>query len=48
MMTDKKQAATLAELTWKYCASCSPDSREDCEKCWAEWSAEPDTAAPGV
>ena len=19
---------------WEYCATCSPDSDEDCEKCW--------------
>lgn len=26
-----------AELTWKYCSTCSPNSKEDCIKCWEEW-----------
>lgn len=27
-------------LTWRYCASCTPRSQEDCEKCWAQWKPE--------
>lgn len=23
-----------AEKCWRWCATCSPDSLEDCQKCW--------------
>lgn len=27
----------FAKLTWKNCGQCSPDSLDECKKCWDEW-----------
>lgn len=35
---DQVKPPTLDEVTWKNCATCSPDSQEDCRKCWCEWT----------
>lgn len=36
-LVESQRREKAASRTWENCASCSPDSKDDCKKCWEKW-----------